>query len=488
MESATIMTFIVYLVGMIAIGLYFYRQTDSLSDYILGGRGLNPAVAALSAGASDMSGWLLLGLPGALYAYGLNQIWIGVGLTIGAYLNWLIVAGRLRIFTEKLSDAITIPDYIEARFQDSGSLLRGVSALVILIFFTLYIASGLVAGAVLFQNSFGMGYETALLIGSAVIVSYTFLGGYNAVSWTDFIQGILMLLALLAVPFVVWQEMGSLSEVVTTIRQHDPALLDPFHDLGIIGLVSLLAWGLGYFGQPHILVRFMSVDRPGHIPTARRINIGWMLLALIGSIFTGIFGIAYFLDQPLSDPETVFILFTQTVFNPWIAGILLAAILSAIMSTIDSQILVCSSTLTEDIYKSYLNQKASQNTLVWVGRGAVVLVALIALYMARDPESTILDLVSYAWAGFGAAFGPVILFSLFWKKMSKEAALAGILTGAVTVLIYKQLSGGVFDLYEILPAFAAASLVIYLTGRLRPAPSDLQQRFDACEADCKTYH
>lgn len=479
MEFSTIITFIIYILGMLWIGFYFYKKTNDLSDYVLGGRGLNPAVAALSAGASDMSGWLLLGLPGALYLSGLNQMWIGIGLVIGAYLNWLIVAGRLRVYTEKLENAITIPDYFENRFNDTGRLLRATSAVVILLFFTLYIASGLVAGAVLFKNSFGMDYETALFVGSFVIVSYTFLGGYNAVSWTDFVQGILMLLALLAVPVVVMANLGDPAAVAAAIEAKGGFYLDPWYEVTAMGFISLMAWGMGYFGQPHILARFMSVNRVENIPLARRINMGWMILALIGALMTGIFGVAYF-TEPLGNPETVFILFTQTLFNPWIAGILLAAILSAIMSTIDSQILVCSSTLTEDIYKSFLKKDAGQKELVWIGRITVVLIAVIAVSMAMNPESSILDLVSYAWAGFGAAFGPAVLFSLFWRSMSKEAALAGMLSGTVTVLVWKQLEGGIFEIYELLPAFLIASAAIYLTGKLRPAPKHVESTFDTC--------
>jgi sodium/proline symporter len=480
MSSATIITFILYIIVMIGIGFYFYKRTASLSDYILGGRGLSPAVAALSAGASDMSGWLMLGLPGAIYMSGMNQIWIGIGLTLGAYLNWLFVAGRLRVFTARLDNAITIPDYLSSRFDDNSGVIRMVSALIILIFFTLYIASGLVAGAVLFENSFGMHYETALLTGSVVIVAYTFLGGFNAVSWTDFIQGILMLGALLCVPLVVVYQLGGWSSAMSVIENKHTWYLDPFHELSILSIISLLAWGLGYFGQPHILARFMSIKHISAVPVARRINIIWMVLALLGALLTGFMGIAYF-ATPLDNHETVFIVFTQTLFNPWVAGILLAAILSAIMSTIDSQILVCASTLTEDLYHSFLKKKACQHELVWVGRITVILVAVIAIFLAMNPERSILELVAYAWAGFGAAFGPVIVFSLFWKPMSKAAALGGMITGAVTVLIWKQLEGGVFDLYELLPGFVLASVAISLIGRLSKVPSALLDEFSRCE-------
>lgn len=465
---------------MVGIGFYFYKRTKNLSDYVLGGRELSPAVAALSAGASDMSGWLMLGLPGAIYLSGLNQIWIGIGLTLGAYINWLFVAGRLRVFTAQLDNSITLPDYLNNRFADESGVIRMVSALIILIFFTLYIASGLVAGAVLFENSFAMRYETALLVGSLVIVAYTFLGGFNAVSWTDFIQGILMLCALLIVPLVVIYQLGGWSSTLTVIENKQSWYLDPFHELTAMGIISLLAWGLGYFGQPHILARFMSIKHVSAVPVARRINITWMILALLGALMTGFMGIAYF-STPLDNPETVFIVFTQTLFNPWVAGILLAAILSAIMSTIDSQILVCSSTLTEDLYYSFIKKDASQTELLWTGRFTVILITGVAIIMAMNPQNSILELVSYAWAGFGAAFGPVILFSLFSKSMSKTAALGGMITGAVTVLIWKQLQGGLFDLYELLPGFVLASAAIIIIGPFSRTADILVDRFTQCE-------
>ncbi len=480
MPIATIITFFLYIIVMLGIGFYFYYRTNNLSDYVLGGRKLSPAVAALSAGASDMSGWLMLGLPGAIYLSGLNQIWIGLGLTLGAYINWLFVAGRLRVFTARLDNAITIPDYLSRRFNDSSGLIRLVSALIILIFFTLYIASGLVAGAVLFENAFGMSYETALFLGSAVIVAYTFLGGFNAVSWTDFIQGLLMLCALLMVPLLVIYQLGGWGSTMTLIENKQAWYLDPFHEMNTLAIFSLLTWGLGYFGQPHILARFMSIKHVSAVPVARRINITWMILALLGALLTGFVGIAYF-NSPLDNPETVFIVFTQTLFNPWIAGVLLAAILAAIMSTIDSQILVCSSTLTEDLYYSFIKKDASQTELVWVGRGTVILVAIVSIIMAMNPENSILDLVAYAWAGFGAAFGPVILFSLFSRNMTAAAALAGMITGAASVLIWKSLAGGVFDLYELLPGFLLASVTISIIIRFSSAPVTLVEQFRQCE-------
>lgn len=479
MSLPTLITFLVYLAGMLAVGVIFYRLTGDLSDYILGGRKLGGAVAALSAGASDMSGWLLLGLPGAMYSAGMNQIWIGIGLTVGAYLNWQFVARRLRRYTEHAGDAITLPDYLENRFADGSRVLRVCSALVILIFFTIYTSSGLVGGAILFEKTFGLDYHIAMWVGAIVIVSYTFLGGFLAVSWTDFFQGILMLLALIAVPVMTISHLGGWGEVTAQAARVDAGLLDAFSGMTTLSIVSLMAWGLGYFGQPHILARFMAVKSPDEVPKARLIGMSWMVLSLYGAVFLGFAGIGYFAGAPLENPETVFITLTQALFNPWVAGILLAAILSAIMSTVDSQLLVCSSAITEDFYRAFVRREASQKELIWVGRGAVVAIALLALYLASDPDSRVLSLVAYAWAGFGAAFGPVIILSLFWRRMTRNGALAGMLSGAATVILWKQLEGGLFDIYEILPGFLICTVAVVAVSLLgRPPAKEVQDCFD----------
>jgi sodium/proline symporter len=498
MDGAVLTTFIIYLIGMLAIGVIAYRMTSNLSDYVLGGRRLGPGVAALSAGASDMSSWLLLGLPGAVYVSGgMNQIWLGVGLTIGAYLNWQFVAGRLRSYTEVASDSITLPDYFENRFKDSSKSLRVISALVILLFFTFYTSSGMVGGAKLFEASFGLSYNQALWIGAIVIISYTFLGGFLAVSWTDFIQGILMFLALIVVPIVAVNKMGGWGETVNAVGNLDAANLDAFAGMTTLGIISLLAWGLGYFGQPHILVRFMALRSKKDVPKARLIGMVWMVFGLFGAIFTGFAGIAYFADSPLPDGEQVFIMFTQVLFDPWVSGILLAAILAAIMSTIDSQLLVSSSAVAEDFYKAILKKDASEKELVWVGRISVAAIALIAILLAGNPDSSVLGLVSYAWAGFGAAFGPVIVLSLFWKRMNRWGALAGMITGAVTVVVWKLLStdklneaGEVireavipFSLYEIVPGFIIATIAVYVVSLVTEAPSqEIQDEFEKAKA------
>ncbi|GGF26254.1 sodium:proline symporter [Halobacillus andaensis] len=497
MGSATLITFIVYLIGMLLIGFASYRITSDLSDYVLGGRRLTPGVAALSAGASDMSGWLLLGLPGAIYASGLAEAWIGVGLAIGAYLNWQFVARRLRVFTEVFQDAITVPDYLENRFHDHSHILRVISALVILVFFTFYTSSGLVAGATLFEASFDLSYTQALWIGAIVTISYTFLGGFLAVSWTDFVQGILMFLALIAVPIVAAQELGGFSEAINAVGQIEPGHLQMVQGVGALAIISSLAWGLGYFGQPHIVVRFMALRSPNDVPKARLIGIGWMVIGLYGAIFTGLFGLAYMATneveglgsfgaslvneggvQMLDNPETIFIAFSQILFHPIIAGILLAAILSAIMSTIDSQLLVSSSALAEDFYKAIFRKNASDRELVWVGRIAVAGIALIALLLAGNPDSTVLELVSYAWAGFGAAFGPIIVLSLFWKNITRNGALAGIIVGAITVILWANLSGGIFDLYELLPGFILSGIAAILVSLAGTPPKEVIAEFE----------
>ncbi len=471
MSFGTIATFILYIIAMLAIGVVCYRRNRNLNDFILGSRGLNPGVAALSAGASDMSGWLLLGLPGAVYASGLNQMWIAVGLVIGAYLNWQFVAARLRIYTQVARDALTIPDYFDNRFHDGSRTLRVLSAIVILLFFTIYVSAGLVAGGVLFEQTFGLDYQLAVWVGSVSIVSYVFLGGFLAVCWTDTVQGIMMFIALLVVPIAAVAAVGGWDESVARIGAINPSFNDAFTGMSASAIISLMAWGLGYFGQPHILVRFMAVRRPRDVPLARLINIVWMVFGLYGAIFTGYLGIAYFAQQPLENPETVFIQFCQIMFNPWIAGFLLAAILAAVMSTISSQLIVCSSALTEDLYRPFLRPRASQRELVLVGRLSVLGLAVVATLLASDPKSTVLGLVAYAWAGFGAAFGPVIVLSLFWRRMNHYGAAAGMVAGAVTVVVWKQLEGGIFEIYEILPGFVVCSLLVIAVSLLTREPA-----------------
>lgn len=392
-------------------------------------------------------------------------------MIIGAYLNWLLVASRLRVSTEKLNNSITLPQYFHNRFQDKSNLLRIISALVILLFFTFYVSSGLVSGAILFESSFGLNYIIALWMGATVIIVYTFIGGFLAVSWTDVLQSILILLALIIVPIVALSEIGSWEAITTNINDINPMLLNLFKGVSLVSIISSLAWGLGYFGQPHILVRFMAVKSVQDMPKARRIGMSWMIVSTVGAVLTGFIGIAYFADNPLDNSEKVFLALSQVLFNPWIAGFLLAAILSAIMSTIDSQLLVSSSAVTEDFYKAYLRPEASQTELIWIGRFSVLVLAIVALALAHNPTNTIMELVGYAWAGFGSSFGPVIIFSLFWSRMTRNGALAGIIVGAVTVVVWDTFT--LFSLYEMVPAFILSSVAIVVVSWFDKAPESV---------------
>ncbi|WNO60713.1 sodium/proline symporter PutP [Rheinheimera sp. MMS21-TC3] len=501
LEIGTIISLALYFIVMLGIGLYAYKtSTDDVSGYMLGGRKLGPAVTALSAGASDMSGWMLMGIPGAMYISGVSSGWIAVGLLIGAYLNYFVVAPRLRVYTEIANDSITIPDFFENRFEDKTRILRIVSSIVIVVFFTLYTSSGVVGGGKLFESSFNLSYELGLYVTAGVVVAYTLFGGFLAVSMTDFVQGCIMFISLVLVPVVAIDHLGGFSSAMTQISAINPEFLNPIFDvkegkiLTILGIVSALSWGFGYFGQPHIIVRFMAIRSIKDIKAARRIGMSWMLITLIGAMVTGLVGIAYVAktQMTLSDPETIFIVFSQFLFHPLISGFLLAAILAAIMSTISSQLLVTSSSLTEDFYKVFIHRDASQKELVLVGRLSVLVVALVAIALAYDRESSILTLVSNAWAGFGAAFGPLVILSLFWKRMTFAGALAGMVSGAVTVLfwIYAPVleNGAKLSslVYEILPGVIISTLTIIIVSKLTktPAPSVLQV-FDKMQHEVK---
>nr|WP_166840579.1 sodium/proline symporter PutP [Rheinheimera pleomorphica] len=486
METGTIISLGLYFLVMLAIGLYGYKtSTADVSGYMLGGRKLGPGVTALSAGASDMSGWMLLGVPGAMYLSGISSAWIAVGLLIGAYVNYLIVAPRLRVYTEVAHDAITLPDYFEKRFADKTRLLRVVSSVVIVIFFTLYTSSGVVGGGKLFESSFGLSYELGLYVTAGVVVAYTLFGGFMAVSITDFVQGCIMFVALVLVPLVAVDHLGGFSSVVSQVTAVNANFIDPFVDantaqaVSVLGIISLLSWGFGYFGQPHIIVRFMAIRSVKDIKAARRIGMSWMLITIIGAVMTGMVGIAYVANtkMTLADPETIFIVFSQFLFHPLISGFLLAAILAAIMSTISSQLLVTSSSLTEDFYKAFVKRDASQKELVLVGRLSVLAVALVAIALAYDRDSSILSLVSNAWAGFGAAFGPLVVLSLYWQRMTFAGALSGIISGAATVLfwIYAPVLENGASLsslvYEIVPGVIISTLSIIIVSRLTKAPA-----------------
>lgn len=484
---------VIYLLLMVGVGVVFYKKTSSFSDYILGGRKLNSWTAALSAQASDMSGWLLLGLPGAAYIAGVEASWIAIGLAIGTYINWKVVARRLRSYTEISGDALTLSDFFENRFRDNTHILRIVSGIIILIFFAVYTSAQFSAGAKLFEMLVGIDYQVALLIGAVVIIAYTFLGGFMAVAITDFVQGILMFIALIIVPFVAIAELGGFGTALSSMQNIDPNFMSMFKTTGgttslsAIAIISSMAWGAGYFGQPHILARFMAIKSAEEVKKARIIAMVWVVIALGAAVFVGMVGSVYFVNAPLEDAETVFMLMVNALFNPIVAGVLLAAILAASMSTADSQLLVTASTISEDFYKEFFRKDASDKELIWVGRIAVMVVAVIAALIAIDPNSSVFGLVSYAWAGFGAGFGPVIMLALFWKRTNKWGAMAGLISGAATVVIWSSIAktaqASIFQLYEIVPAFIVSIIFAIAVSLITEEPSqEIIEEFEKMES------
>ncbi len=508
MNYYTIISFALYLVAMLGIGFLFSGKIKSMGDYYLGGRKMNKWVVALSAQASDMSGWLLMGLPGAIFVSGFSEAWIGIGLGIGTYLNWKIVAQRLRQYSTACRDSITIPDFICNRFRDKSGISRMVAALIILAFFLFYTASGFVSAAKLFETMFAIKYQTALWIGAAVVVSYTLLGGYLAVCWTDFIQGSLMFAAIVIVPACVIASAGGFSDAVNqlnAVTDKGPYLLNLFTSassgeaMGLIGLVSCLAWGLGYFGMPHILVRFMSINNPAEVKGSRRIAMAWVFISLGAATAIGLLGHLFLKQHPevtLDDPEKIFMLMINTIFSagPFskiLAGILLSSIMAAIMSTADSQLLVSASAFTNDLYKKVLHKDAKDRELVVISRVAVAVVALIAVIMASNTNSeffkVVMKMVSFAWGGFGAAFGPLILLALFWKRTNLAGAVSGMVVGAATCFLWKfwlaptyATAYPIFGVYELAPGFLLSLLTIVVVSLLTKEPSkEIQDEFDS---------
>ena len=497
---ASILTFAAYFVVMVGIGLWVYKRTVSLSDFVLGGRRLNSWVAGLSANASDFSGWLLLGLPGAIYLSGLSEAWIAVGLALGFAGSWILIAGRLRVYTERATDArsggesdsLTLSSYLENRFSDRTGLLRGVSAVLILAFYLFYVASGLVAMGGLFEQVFGMSSAVAIIAGVSIVVLYTFLGGFLAVSYTDVVQAVMMWIALLIVPIVAvvaivgddTRDIGGISAVLGGFE--GGGAFDVAGFLAPIAVISGLAWGFGYLGQPHILARFMGIRSVKDVPRAGAVSVAWAVSAMTLAVVMGFAGVAFFgFDEALENSENVFPSLIQALMNPWVAGLLLAAILAAVMSTADSQLLVASSALTEDGYRAFLKRDASPLTLVWVSRGAVVAVAVAAAGIALSGNNTVMDLVGYAWAGFGAGFGPVILLSLYWKRMTWTGALAGMVGGGATAVIWDILDEKVLEtgLYAMVPAVAVSVVAVFVFNGLGRATDGMTEDFDRVDAE-----
>ena len=449
-DVSILTAFALYLLAMLAIGVYYSRSQQRLSDYILGGRSLGPWITSMSAEASDMSGWMLMGVPGFAYSTGISAAWIAIGIAIGTYLNWQFVSQRLRNYTEVANNSLTMPDYLKNRFHDEKNIIRIISAIFILIFFLIYTSSGFVSGGKLFESVFGMDYFSALLLSAGVVVIYTFLGGFMAVCWTDFIQGCMMFLAIVLVPLVGMIAFGGCDAVMTRLATTAPNLLEMAPDTtttGIIGIISALAWGIGYFGQPHILVRFMAIGDPTELKKSKHIAMTWVVIS------------------------------SRQLFPPFASGLILSAVLAAIMSTASSQLLVTASAISKDFYHTFVRKNASDKELIYVSRLTVLVVAALAIVLALNPNSYILTMVSYAWAGFGAAFGPTILLSLYWKNMTKNGALAGIIVGGLTVLIWKQFAW--FGLYEIVPGFLFSLIAIYIVSKLDGGPSqEIQDEFE----------
>lgn len=489
---AILIAFVCYLLLMILIGVMSMKKTKNTEDYFLGGRGLNSWVAALSAQASDMSGWLLMGLPGSIYAAGTGKAWIAIGLFIGTALNWIFISKRLRRYTIVANNSLTLPEFFQNRFHDKKKILLGISSFVIVIFFLVYTASALASGGKLFNTVFGVDYHIALIIGAAVILIYTFLGGFLAVCTTDFIQGTLMLIGLLIVPIVAYNIVsgdfaGALTANGIEHTEHYMSLLYAADGsrLSLVSIISDLAWGLGYCGMPHILVRFMAIKSEKELKKSSGIAIVWVALSLFAACAIGVIGRA-FLSGVLSDSttETVFIamikqIFSGNVFLVFIGGLFLCGILAAVMSTADSQLLVCASSVSKDIYKNILKPDADDKKVLKISRLTVLLVAILAFVIAWNPNSSIMDLVSDAWAGLGAAFGPLVVCSLFWKRTNLPGAVAGIVSGGLFVIVwdYLPLVGGqtpyaATGIYSLLLGFFISLLCIVIVSLLTKAPSE----------------
>ncbi len=475
------LAFVLYFIAMLAIGVYFFIKSKSgdEKDYFLGGRKMGPWVTAMSAQASDMSAWLLMGLPGSILAFGFGQAWIGIGLAIGTALNWIFVAKRLRKFSKASGDAITLPQYLSNRFATANPALKIICAVVFLVSFTIYVASAFSAGAKVFSDLFpALGVERAMIIFALIILVYTFLGGYKAVCWTDFFQGTLMLIALLAVPIVAYFVSDFDATALNTITANgtDYTFTADFFSASWQEIVSGLGWGLGYFGMPHILVRFMSIEKPSMVKKSATVAIIWVVITLAAAIVIAYIGRMTIGRELLAAgaQELVFVRLARTLFPAFIAGLLLAAIIAASMSTADSQLLVASSSFTSDIYKPIMRKNASDKEILWVGRIVVIVVSVVAYFIASSKGSgaqAIMDMVGNAWALFGGAFGPVVILSLFWKRLTYKGAVAGIITGAVVDVVWYLLMAGT-GVYEIIPAFIAGLIVTVVVSLIDKKPSD----------------
>ncbi|QGU07053.1 Sodium/proline symporter [Corynebacterium occultum] len=487
-----IIAIVIYMAAMLAIGFWSYRKTTKYDDYVLADRGLHPFVAALSAGASDMSGWLLMGLPGALFVTGMSELWIGIGLLVGAWANWTWVAPRLRAYTEVANNSITLPSFFENRLRDKSRSLRSISAVIIIFFFTFYVSSGMVAGGRYFESTFGGEYLIGLGVVGAITVIYTFVGGFLAVSYTDVVQGLMMFTALIIVPVMALIALDNPSDIFTWATENaygpyeagNPTYWSMISGVSLAAIIGNLAWGLGYFGQPHVVVRFMALRTSADAKQGRLIGISWMFLCIVGATATAIIGTVFFSQNPdisITDQsafETIFLDMARILFHPLIAGLVLTAVLAAIMSTMSSQLLVVSSSLIEDLYKIFKKDLPSEKFLINLSRIMVVIVALIAAALAINPNDSILGLVGFAWAGFGSAFGPLMLASLYWKRLNFAGALSSMIVGALVSTGWGMLGGGDI-IYELVPGFLASTLVLIGVTLATSSPQpEITEEFD----------
>ncbi len=497
MDFIVLVAFIVYFIFVLGIGYYFYNKSHNMEDYILGGRSMNPYVTAMSAQASDMSSWLLMGLPGAVLLLGLGEAWIGIGLAIGSYLSWLLVAKKLRIHSEVSGNALTMPEFFSNRFKDDKGYLRIIAAVIILFFFVIYVASGFKGCGVIFTVIFPeIGLEVAMAIGAVIIIAYTFMGGFKAVAWTDFFQALLMVMAIVVVPLAtIGNTPGGWDAIEAGLNGLGTEFLDIFYDGGtqmtFIGILSLMAWAFGYFGMPHIVVRYMAIRDPKEVKVARRVSLIWIVIALTFAILVGIVGRGYLIVQYGGIPEDfnaehIFVFLSGQLFPAIIAGVLYAAIMAAIMSTADSQLLVASSSVTNDILKKTKwaeKQENLDNKLMWIARTIVIIIAVLAIILALYGGSNIMGLVSYAWAGFGAAFGPLMILSLYWKRVNFQGAIASMLVGFLTVILWNTFLASSTGIYELLPGFIFALIAGVVVSLVTSAPSqEIVDEFEQAEA------
>lgn len=503
MDYQILLAFILYFALVLGIGLYFYKRSNSMEDYFLGGRKMGPYVTAMSAQASDMSGWLLLGLPGSILVAGMGQVWIGIGLAIGSYVSWLIVAKRLRKHSVVAGNALTMPEFFSNRYKDTKGYLRLISSVVILVFFVLYVASGFKSCGEVLNYAFGMDLTLAMIIGAAIILIYTFLGGYKAVCWTDFFQAILMVVAIVIVPLAAISSIGGWDAVTpgweyVNMKYSTEGFADLFFSDGVpmsaVAIISLLAWGFGYFGMPHIVVRYMSIRSVDEVKVARRVSLVWIVIALAAACLIGLVGRVYFdsmglIPDPDGDfigvpgyynPEHAFLMMAGDLFIPFIAGVIFAAVMAAIMSTADSQLLVSSSSITNDVLGKSKRFNFSDEKLMWISRGVVMVIAIIAVFIALFAGKNIMDLVGYAWSGFGSAFAPLMILSLFWKRMNLQGAMAAMITGFIVVILWETF--GPEEIYSLLPGFLISLIVGIVVALLTPEPpQEAVEEFEAAQ-------